>query len=674
MKKIKYIVISLFILLGLFACKNPFSPIQKETPKGKPGSLTINFTQNLTRSIMPDFVNEIKSVKVTLTLVDDENGTKTIEVFTSIDNGKSTIKDIPYGRYNLSVIVYNEDDGKGIEIATGSVDKVVVGDTHNTIPVKLEVSAKQSEEGRGNLLVTIDVENLPVVDLNYFSISLVEGSTKWTKEDDRNNLLSGERGGIDSESVSYDGNIITIEKDDLPSGDYYLSVSYTYAGEEYETIFDSIVKIYNGLTSEKEVTATTPYLREYPYIAFNYEVTVAPEISADDTIYVKFYDAEELIGYGIGEFHGDATDSLAMVEPKNFDDKPLLLKRGGNYKYKAFVDLDGVYEGFVITEENIEALLPHADDIATVDYYDRGLFLTIGEDLELATVEIIFDYNPSFSYNQIEPIFVSDEGDEDGRRYDRATSFEAAFDMLESPDFEEYRIYILEDIDVNLASGFSINSNVRILSLGDSPYTISFTGSLSQGSVFNVNSGQSNTARTLCLENIILNGHNLQQLTNPGIKVGGSASLIMNNATIEYFINSAQQGSYGGGIHAYDSGTVNLENGSIIRNCEAGYGGGIYVADNGTLIINGTGIEISENRAELNEDFGGDGGGIYLAGVLTIEEGADYSITRNHAGNQGGGIWISKDAHVEDDENSLKDNCKNNTAANDEDIYREPIS
>jgi hypothetical protein len=90
----------------------------------------------------------------------------------------------------------------------------------------------------------------------------------------------------------------------------------------------------------------------------------------------------------------------------------------------------------------------------------------------------------------------------------------------------------------------------------------------------------------------------------------------------------------GGGI--LNSGTLTVTN-CDIQNNTAQLGGGIYNDDGAELTIINSGVV---NRTFVSENSGGDGGGIYNTGNLTISGGAE--LLDNDADGNGGGIFVNQ--------------------------------
>ena len=110
---------------------------------------------------------------------------------------------------------------------------------------------------------------------------------------------------------------------------------------------------------------------------------------------------------------------------------------------------------------------------------------------------------------------------------------------------------------------------------------------------------------SLTLENIILDGNK-----PPGSTAGGNG--------------------IGGGIDVISTGALTMNDGSAVQNCYSSNGGGIYSA--GMFTMNGG--TISGNSAE--QLGGGNGGGIYSAGTFTMNGG---TISGNTSIWKGGGVY-----------------------------------
>jgi hypothetical protein len=107
----------------------------------------------------------------------------------------------------------------------------------------------------------------------------------------------------------------------------------------------------------------------------------------------------------------------------------------------------------------------------------------------------------------------------------------------------------------------------------------------------------------------------------------------------------------GGGI--LNSGTLTVTNCDIVHNT-AQLGGGLYNDDGAELTIVNSGVV---NRTFVSENSGGDGGGIYNTGNLTISGGAE--VLDNDADGNGGGIFNQGQVTIDEG------NVIGNTAAGD---------
>lgn len=187
---------------------------------------------------------------------------------------------------------------------------------------------------------------------------------------------------------------------------------------------------------------------------------------------------------------------------------------------------------------------------------------------------------------------------------------------------------IVVNSDENLRStmlstrGRKITINIRCEN-SVRPKTIQLTG---QGALFSVD-----TDVTLILQNIILRGHNNNNLALVLVKEGGT--IILNSgAKVTGNTNSS---GYGGGITA-TSAVIELNDGAEVSGNSVGgtyaYGGGIYT-DRTTVTIKGG--KITENTATIGTYP--NGGGLFLNNYSTcIMSGGE--ISRNRASHNGGGV------------------------------------
>jgi hypothetical protein len=103
--------------------------------------------------------------------------------------------------------------------------------------------------------------------------------------------------------------------------------------------------------------------------------------------------------------------------------------------------------------------------------------------------------------------------------------------------------------------------------------------------------------------------------------------------------------SYGSGV--YVAGTFTMEGGEISDNTVYGsgynnkiYGGGVYVAYNGNFTMSSG--EISSNRISSSDINFSYGGGVYVAGTFTMEDGKISGNTASGSGTSyGGGVYVA---------------------------------
>ena len=103
---------------------------------------------------------------------------------------------------------------------------------------------------------------------------------------------------------------------------------------------------------------------------------------------------------------------------------------------------------------------------------------------------------------------------------------------------------------------------------------------------------------------------------------------------IDSMVTGNRGNGNGGGIENSTDGSLTVTSSTISQN-QAVAGGGLYSEGSATL----TNSNVAENVVTRNEDFGfgGDGGGIYNARLLTLD--GSSSVTGNTADDHGGGIY-----------------------------------
>jgi parallel beta-helix repeat protein len=109
-------------------------------------------------------------------------------------------------------------------------------------------------------------------------------------------------------------------------------------------------------------------------------------------------------------------------------------------------------------------------------------------------------------------------------------------------------------------------------------------------------------AGQIVLENLWVTG-NVNTAGPAGIVAGG-AVMSISNSTI-----STNQGTNGGGIHAYGGASVGIVNTTIAGNTAKSNGGGIYIEGTSDIAISSS--TIAGNTADSDNNAVGDGGGAY---------------------------------------------------------------
>jgi len=213
-------------------------------------------------------------------------------------------------------------------------------------------------------------------------------------------------------------------------------------------------------------------------------------------------------------------------------------------------------------------------------------------------------------------------------------------------------IIIIIERDATWSRGVEITGNrhVIIASKGtnlndfsfpeaDTPYRISFTSGTGVERFFWVSG-----SATLTLSNITFDGNTTSNdPQRGGINVGDSGTLILENGSLITRSSSQRNTGMGGSVDSgvggggvrVNGGTLRMEKGSMISNNRGIFGGGIRVTG-GTAIISGGTISGNTGTAF--------GGGIQVEGTgssLIMYEGHVHS---NNGGNRGGGIRVIRGA------------------------------
>ena len=128
-------------------------------------------------------------------------------------------------------------------------------------------------------------------------------------------------------------------------------------------------------------------------------------------------------------------------------------------------------------------------------------------------------------------------------------------------------------------------------------------------------------SRTASVSGVTLRNGQVGGLPGGGIRNKGAL-------TIDHVIVTGNHGGDGGGI--YSSGTLTVQDSSLIFNVSTIYGGGLYNDDTGVGIVNMTGSTVAFNTARS-------GGGLTSFGDITV---VNSTIAGNEAIENGGGIGI----------------------------------
>lgn len=182
--------------------------------------------------------------------------------------------------------------------------------------------------------------------------------------------------------------------------------------------------------------------------------------------------------------------------------------------------------------------------------------------------------------------------------------------------------FVVSQEIIEVSSTIEISNSVSITS-SSSIVTIRRAESFSNGPVFKISSGGS-----LTLSNIIIDGGAIFDLTEDIVK--GGIDMVKDSLS--------GIGAQDGPLIVNNGGTVNLNDGSVLKNSWSSYlsnyeGGAAVFMDSGELIINGG--QIINNYSECSNTAGG---AIYVTGgTINIIDG---KISNNYSTKRGGGISV----------------------------------
>ena len=250
-------------------------------------------------------------------------------------------------------------------------------------------------------------------------------------------------------------------------------------------------------------------------------------------------------------------------------------------------------------------------------------------------------------------IYISSSGN-DSTGYGTTAKPYATLNKAYTMATESASIKVMDNITVNETTKLDENKTITLTSYSED----NSANSVIKGKVLNDHFLMA-TQGTLSLENIVLDGNNLQD-TSAGISMGeGTKINLNNNSIVQNFKNTSASG---GGVRARKNVIVNI-NGGVIRNNEALYDAGLQTGEGST--INFSSGEISSNKATsstaagiavnggtltmtggkiMNNEASTNAGGIYVGNSDSLVGKAYISggtISNNKAGLMGGGMYVS---------------------------------
>ncbi len=210
----------------------------------------------------------------------------------------------------------------------------------------------------------------------------------------------------------------------------------------------------------------------------------------------------------------------------------------------------------------------------------------------------------------------------------------------------------LNAVGMQIAGNFATNNGggiyvgaSGILKMTNANSTISCNSAINGGNIY-----FASTIEETWGESIISAGQIQYGNESVNSNYGGAifvASGVLNLLGDNLFIQN-NMSYFGGAIYVLNA-QLNIKLGVTISGNEAVYGGGLYI-ENGEVTINGA--NIVSNKANIFQNMGGNGGGIYVSGGL-VEVGTSSqktyvgnSMAGNEAMNNGGGIYVNNNSEV----------------------------
>jgi hypothetical protein len=197
-------------------------------------------------------------------------------------------------------------------------------------------------------------------------------------------------------------------------------------------------------------------------------------------------------------------------------------------------------------------------------------------------------------------------------------------------------VRLLADVTMNAEADtieLSSGKHIRLVSQ-DSERTIT-RGANGFGSLFTVGSNASLTLGDNGTSGLVIDGGKDEDYTAEAALITVDGGTLTMNAGVTLQNNNTNTSGKGGGVYVYNSGTFNMNGGTISGN-EATNGGGVNIYDSGTFTMNGG--TISGNMAAHA------GGGVYIdSGTFNktggTVYGSDGGANANTAGNNGAALY-----------------------------------
>ena len=196
-------------------------------------------------------------------------------------------------------------------------------------------------------------------------------------------------------------------------------------------------------------------------------------------------------------------------------------------------------------------------------------------------------------------------------------------------------------------NGHMIKSNNQYSITVPADSTLTVTDCKGTGAITNTSNGSGTSVLVYGTFNLYAGSIDGQKMGNDaqdnqrGVEVASGATFNMYGGSITRNINHNRNSNNGGGVYVSQNATFTMYAGSISYNeiapsdSSGGNGGGVYVAEHATFKMLGGSID--HNKAKSK------GGGVYLKGRLDLFDGA--VISDNEAG-MGGGVYIGSTTPV----------------------------